>query len=80
MLPNLKPMVGLICEFYGSYASGMHTITYVGKYGFTAGPYSISTRHSTEVRYSIYDLRHPVTNELLTTISEIRQHYPELFI
>lgn len=80
MLPKLKPVVGFICKFYGNHTSGTHAITYVGKHGFTAGPYSVSTRHPIPASYDIYGLRHPVTNELLTTPSEVKQHYPEYFL
>ena len=80
MLPKLKPTVGFICEFYGSYTSGIHTITYVGKHGFTAGPYSISTTHSTDSTYKIYGLHHPITGDTLTNLKDIQQFYPELFL
>lgn len=81
MLPKLKPTVGFFCKFSGSnHVSGTHTITYVGKHGFTAGPYSVSTKSSNDFNYTIYGLHHPTTNEILTKPSDIKRYYPEVFL
>lgn len=81
MLYKLKPAVGFLCKFSGSnHVSGTHAITYVGKHGLTAGPYSVSTSNSNNFTYIIYGLRHPTTNEILTKRSDIKRYYPEVFL
>lgn len=80
MLPQFKPTVGFICEIHSPKYPGKHVISYVGKYGFTSGPYPISTAHSNEFSYTIYGLSHPVTGAILTNLKDMQQFYPEYFL
>ena len=79
-LPIFKLTVGFTCEILSPRFPGIHIISYVGKHGFTAGPYSVSTSHSNVFNYIIYGLLHPSTGVPLTNISDIRKFYPEYLV